>query len=209
MLVQIEEGFMKKAFLFDLDGTITKKEILPCLASEIGISNEMAVLTKITLEGLISFEDSFRLRCFILSRIDLDVIQNIINNVACDEDIVNFIKSNKENTFVVTGNLDIWVENKIKAWGCNLISSQGIYQNDSLVLKKILNKKDAVKQIRDLGFEQVISIGDSHNDVPMFQDSDISIAFGGVHSPTRYAVENSNLLVFRGDKLCTILNMLL
>jgi phosphoserine phosphatase len=57
---------MSTFFCFDLDGTMTRREILPAIASEVGLSEEIALLTSLTMRGLVPFESSFRLRCRIL-----------------------------------------------------------------------------------------------------------------------------------------------
>jgi HAD superfamily phosphoserine phosphatase-like hydrolase len=194
------------AFLFDLDGTLSTQEIIPCLSSELGIRNEMATLTRATLEGMIPFEDSFRLRCLILSKIQLSVVHKIIMSIPLDHYMVDFIKLNQDRCFVVTGNLNIWVQPIIDMLGCGFFSSEGIYQDDSLVLNKVLYKSEAVKAIRAEGFSKVVSVGDSHNDVPMFIESDVAIAFGGVHSPIRKAIEVADFVVHEGRALCQLLS---
>ena len=49
-------------------------------------------------------------------------------------------------------------------------------------LENILNKGEAIKDLKKEG-DTVISIGDGMGDVIMFQESDFSIAFGGIHEP--------------------------
>ena len=44
---------MNKIFCFDLDGTITTQEILPLIASELDLYEEILTLTHATINGLI------------------------------------------------------------------------------------------------------------------------------------------------------------
>ena len=45
-------------------------------------------------------------------------------------------------------------------------------------------------------------------DVLMFQESDVSIAFGGVHEPIETLMKVSDYLVYDEDSLCRLLNTL-
>ena len=56
-------------FLFDLDSTITKKEILPTISEKINKTNEMRELTEATMQGVIPFKTSFLKRVDILKNI--------------------------------------------------------------------------------------------------------------------------------------------
>ena len=56
--------------------------------------------------------------------------------------------------------------------------------------------------------KSIISVGDGMGDVLMFEESDISIAFGGVHEPIESLMKVSNYLVYDEDSLCRLLNTL-
>lgn len=199
---------MNIAYCFDLDGTLTSTEILPSIAAELGISQEISTLTRLTMEGQISFEESLRLRTAILGRVPIKTVHEIIDDIPLNEPLMDFIQSKKKQCFIVTGNLDIWVNKIISDIGCNAYTSHAHVSSNTVSLKKVLNKKDAVHAIRNKGFNKIISIGDGSNDVPMFQSSDIAIAFGGVHNPTWPAIYEADYVVYEGDRLCRLLSML-
>src|SRR5690606_31848661 len=133
----------RTAYCFDLDGTLTSTEILPCIAAELGISEEIATLTRITMEGLITFEESLRLRVAILGRVPLRTVHAIVDDIPLDSRIVSFIRSKPDQCFVVTGNLDIWVKRIIDRLGCSGSASVAVVQNGTICLQRILNKADA------------------------------------------------------------------
>lgn len=188
-------------FAFDLDGTITKVETLPLLARELNLADEMKILTDLTLSGQISFEQSFRLRYFILRNISPEKIWKIMDAVELDEDILNFIRENKKSCAVVTGNLDFWIEPITKKLGCEIFSSQ----SELGELTKILNKAEAIREIKKTAVK-VISIGDSFNDIQMFKESDISIAYGGVHRPSDEVINATDYFFCNGKDLIRKLN---
>src|SRR5258705_13832741 len=95
------------AFCFDLDGTLTRHEILPAMASEIGLSEEIALLTSLTMRGLIPFEASFRLRCRVLREVPVSRVREIVASIPLAESIETFIKENRHRCVVSTGNLDV------------------------------------------------------------------------------------------------------
>lgn len=197
------------AFCFDLDGTITKAELLPCIASELGISDEMAMLTKATMEGHLEFEPSFRLRCLLLGQIDPQVVQSVVASVPLDENLLHFISENKKDCFILTGNLDIWIQPILKRCGCQAFSSTGEYINGRLQLKNILNKALAIRSIREeMCYERVVAIGDGANDAAMLDLADVGIAFGGVHSAAKAAVHASRYVIHDGGTLCSMLRAL-
>lgn len=191
-------------FVFDLDGTITKVETLPLLAEELNLADEIKIFTTLTLQGRISFEQSFRLRYFVLRNIPIKKIREIMETVELDEDILNFIHENKKICAIVTGNLDIWIEPLIKKIGCEIYSSQS--RNNELT--KILNKAEAVREIKKSA-EKIISVGDSFNDIPMFNASDISIAYGGVHKLSSDVKNSADFEIYDGKTLCELLKKFL
>jgi HAD superfamily phosphoserine phosphatase-like hydrolase len=192
-----------------MDGTITKAELLPCIAAELGIADEMATLTNATMDGHIEFEPSFRLRCLLLGQIAPEVIRQVIAAVPLDENVVRFIADRKEDCFIVTGNLDIWIEPILLRCGCQAFSSEGEYVNGRLQLKSILNKARALRSIReDMGYARVVAVGDGANDAAMLDQADVGIAYGGVHSAAQAAIHASRYVIHDGSTLCTLLRTL-
>ena len=195
-----------KKFAFDLDGTVTKVETLPILARELGICAQMKFLTELTLEGKIPFEKSFRLRYEILKKIPPKRIAEIMDAVELDEEIFKFIRDNKNNCAVVTGNLDCWIYPIAEKLGCEFFSSTSTLDKDCVpILTEILRKDAAIVQLKK-SCDKVIAIGESFNDVPMFEAADISIAYGGVHKPVDAAVFIADYVINDSQTLCSLLN---
>lgn len=196
------------AFCFDLDGTVTTTEILPCIASELGISEEMAVLTRSTMDGHIPFDSSFRLRCLLLGQIDVDKVRKIIAQVPLDKEIVSFIKARAADCYIVTGNLDIWVAPLIESLGCSAFTSNGHFEGALLRVSNILNKGEAVSQLFARKYKRVVAVGDGANDVSMLQAATVGIAYGGVHAPSPAVVTVSDGIVYESRTLCRLLKTL-
>lgn len=199
---------MKIAYCCDLDGTLTTTEILPCIAAELGVADEIATLTRATMEGLIPFEASFRLRCLILKQVQVEKIREIVHSIPIHQEISDFLRQKSSNSFVVTGNLDLWVESKIRQLGVGLFASEGIFKDGALCIRKVLNKADAVSELRGRGYDRIIAIGDGANDVSMFEASDVSIAYGGVHTPVAAARLAADYVIHDGVTLCRLLRAL-
>lgn len=199
---------MEKKYCFDLDGTITAQEILPLMAAELNLYDEISALTVATINGLIPFEQSFKLRCKLLSEIPIGKVQEITSNIKLNEIIVDFIKQNKNDSYVITGNIYEWIKPIAEKLGCKIFCSQGKFVNDKLhSLEMILDKGEAVKLLKKNG-EKIISVGDGMGDVLMFQESDLSVAFGGVHEPIETLLKVSNYLVYDEVSLCRLLKTL-
>ena len=196
-----------KKFAFDLDGTVTKVETLPILARELGLAAQISELTELTLSGKIDFEKSFRLRYSILKNLPPQKIAAVMSAVELDENIFNFIRENKTDCAVVTGNLDCWIEPVAKKLGCEIFSSKSKIVNGVPVLTEILKKDSAIGQLKKI-CHKVIAIGESFNDVPMFEAADISIAYGGVHKPVDAAVFVADYFVDNSAELCKLLKNL-
>lgn len=68
-------------FLFDLDSTITKQEILPTIAEDVGIYDEMRALTEKAMSGENPFKQSFLQRVELLKRTPVTRVQDIVANI--------------------------------------------------------------------------------------------------------------------------------
>ena len=197
------------ALCFDLDGTLTTTEILPCIAAELGVSGEIATLTRLTMAGQIPFEDSMRLRTLILGQVPLARVHEVLISIPVAGVLLDFIQQNTDRCFVVTGNLEIWIAPLIERIGCGFFSSSAKLVDGMVRLESILSKDKAVSALRTSGrFDRIVAVGDGANDVAMLHAADLGIAYGGVHAPAASAILAADMVVHDAGTLCKILKAL-
>jgi phosphoserine phosphatase len=198
---------MKTAFCFDLDGTITKEEMLVVLAKKMGLVEEFSLLTEATMAGVLPFAASFKLRIKILSALSISEVKQTLNKVKLSDKLVEFIKQNKQDCFIVTGNLDCYVEDIIKTIGCRCFSSIAEVEDGFVKdIKYIMDKSNAINLVRDLGYKKVIAIGDGSNDIPMFEQANLGIGYFAIKQKSiKEVIKHCDVSVFNEDSLCKIL----
>ena len=210
MRITDESPVGKTIFCFDLDGTVTRRELLPCIASEIGLVEELDTLTQVTLQGLIPFEKSFRLRCAILRQVPISRVNAVVNAIELDQNIEAFIRARAENCVIVTGNLDVWIRPIVERLGCRCFCSEGDAEGDQLMsVRRVLRKSDAIHRLRaEHPNARIVAIGESVNDLPMFEEADVGVAYGGVHAPVASIIGAAHYVTFNGVALCRLLSTL-
>ena len=94
-------------FLFDLDATVTRAEILPEIAARIDKAQEMRELTERTMAGELPFAQSFYKRVGVLKEIPVSEVKKLVGQVSLHEELAAFIRENRNRCYLVTGNLGI------------------------------------------------------------------------------------------------------
>ena len=196
-------------FLFDLDGTVTKQETLPLISKHFGVQEEIDKLTKETIQGNIPFIESFIRRIYILGKLPINEVSDLLEKVPLYVQIIEFISQNKENCVVATGNLECWITKLAQKVGCCCYCSDAeLAGNNVKKLTKILRKENIVERYKSEG-EKVVFVGDGNNDVEAMRLADIAIASGLTHMPAKSVLSIADYVVFDEGGLCRQLNQLL
>lgn len=187
-------------FLFDMDSTITRKEVLPEISQKINKLDEMRKLTEATMRGEIPFRTSFLRRVKILSDISVREVNDIVADIELNEHIVDFIVRNPERCYVVTGNLDIWISGLMKKIGMEThvyCSKADVVCDRITKVVSVVDKELTTKQF----VQPMVAVGDGDNDAGMCHMADIGIGFGGVRKIAP-ALLHSCDYAFYDDKRC-------
>ena len=194
-------------FLFDLDSTLTKQEILPTISKELGIFGKMSQLTESTMKGEIPFKQSFLQRVELLKNIPVSEVNRMIGEIQLNELLVEFIKKNQERCYVVTGNLDVWIEDLMKKIGMekNLFSSKALVKDDYIQdIFSIVDKNAVISQMV-LPF---VAVGDGNNDAEMIEEAEIGIGYGGVREIAPSVLACASHAIYDEKKLVEFLERL-
>lgn len=195
-------------FLFDLDSTVTKQEILPTVAKKVGLHQEMSTLTESTMRGEVPFKKSFLQRVDLLKRIPVSEVSKAIEEIELNELLVDFIRRNKERCYIVTGNLDVWIDGLMKRIGMenNLFCSKALVKDDYIQDVFSVVDKNAVISQMVLPF---VAVGDGNNDAEMIEAADIGIGYGGVRDIATSVLMCASHAIYKEDKLVDFLERLL
>lgn len=198
----------KKVFLFDLDATVSKVEILPMLAEQVGLLEEMRELTEKTMRGELPFKSSFLSRVEMLKSIPVNRVAEIVEQTPLNEEIVKFIQEHKECCYIVTGNLDIWIRKLMKRIGLPMAhcfcSSASVVDDRLVSVNSVIDKGMVVKQF----ILPVVAIGDGSNDAEMARLAEVGIGFGGVRPVAYSLMSNATHAIYDEKRLCDFLETL-
>lgn len=189
-------------FLFDLDGTVTSAETLPIIANHFECKEEIAELTKRTVQGNIPFIESFIRRVNILGKYSVSETSDLLAQVPLYPEVKQFIDDHRADCVIVTGNLTCWCEGLFRKIGCQCYGSEAECEDDKVVkLKTILRKEQIVDQYKALG-ETVVFIGDGNNDLEAMRHANISISVGLTHNPAQSLMAITDYVIFNEHALC-------
>lgn len=197
-----------RVFLFDLDATVTKEEILPALAEQVGLLEEMREMTEKTMRGEIPFQSSFLARVEMLKTIRVSRVAEIVEKTPLNEELVQFIHAHASRCYIVTGNIDVWIEELIKRIGLPMshcyCSSARVSDDYIVSVNSVVDKEKIVKQF----VVPVVAVGDGSNDAEMVRLADVGIGYGGVR-PVAYSLMcNATHVICDEHRLCSFLHTL-
>ena len=197
-----------RVFLFDLDTTVTKEEILPALAEQVGLLEEMREMTEKTMRGEIPFQSSFLARVEMLKTIPVSRVAEIVEKTPLNEELVQFIRTHASRCYIVTGNIDVWIEKLIKRIGLPMshcyCSSASVSDDYIISVNSVVDKEKIAKQF----VVPVVAVGDGSNDAEMVRLADVGIGYGGVR-PVAYSLMcNATHVICDEHRLCSFLHML-
>lgn len=189
-------------FLFDLDGTISRQEILPEIARAIGIEDEMAALTRRTMQGSLPFESSLRRRVELLREVPVSEVRAIVAGIELDPHICAFIAEHRDRCTIVTGNLDVWIGDLVERLGVPVRCSSAAVRDDRIVaLTHVLDKADVVGDFAGT----LCHVGDGANDVGLMEAAEFGVAYGGVHTPADALLSVATHAAYDPRTLCRLL----
>lgn len=196
-------------FIFDLDGTVTKAETLPLIAHHFQVEEEIGALTRETIQGNVPFIESFIRRVYILGRLPIREVADLLAEVELYPQLLAFIRQHRADCCIATGNLSCWTGKLAARIGCGFYGSEGQIEADHIVkLTSILKKENIVERYKAEG-HRVVFIGDGNNDVEAMRQADTAIASALTHMPTTGVLSVADYLVVSEAALCRQLNQLL
>lgn len=181
-------------FVFDLDSTVTRCELLPFLAANAGMGDELERLTERAMRENIPFAEDFVRRVSLLKEIPVSQACEAAANAPVNEAIVRFLKQHSERCRILTGNLDVWIERLMERMGMTgrFDSSRACVKVDQLLgVTEVLSKKSACEKLG----RPFIAVGDGSNDVDMLRAADLGIAFGGVRRVSQAVQAAADVLI--------------
>lgn len=181
---------MKKLAVFDFDSTLMDGETIEIIASEIGLQEEVAKITKRAMEGELDFFDSLTYRVSLLKGIQSRRVDEICKNLPYMPGAKETITELKKLGFTVvcfSGGFKNATAYAKDILGYNADFSNILHSKDGVLTGKVggemmfsdskgemLQKLQALLNISP---KNTIAVGDGANDLSMFKFADTRVAF--------------------------------
>lgn len=194
-------------FLFNLDTTVTGQEILPAVLRKLGLYGRMNTLTENAMQENIPYKQSFLQRVGLLKEVPVSEVRRVMGEIPVNEKLAAFIRKNRERCYIVTSNLDVWLENLIARLEIegNIFSSKATVKGDYIQEVHYIADKGAVAGQMVFPF---VAVGNGNNDAEMIEAAEIGIGYGGVRRIAPAVLSCASHAIYEEDRLVDFLERL-
>jgi phosphoserine phosphatase len=177
--------------MMDMDSTLIQCECIDEIADFMGIKEQVATITQLSMEGKLDFAASFTERVKLLKGLNADVLQQVLNErirlTDGAEDLIRGLQAHGWKAGLVSGGFTFYTshfEKQLKldfSLGNELEIIDGKLTGGFIGEIVDANKKRTALLTKaeewNIPIEQTIAIGDGANDLPMIETAGMGIAF--------------------------------
>lgn len=199
----------RKLFVFDMDSTLLRIEVIDELARKMGVVDKVSQITEAAMRGEIDFDESFRRRVKLLKGMKRSVIDELVTEMPLNDGAELMLKALKKAGMkigILSGGFIYFVEALQKRFGIDYGYANEFEFKDGVatgeVKGEIVNSSMKVKHLKTLtkqeGFmsQHTVAVGDGANDLPMLKEAGMGVAFRAkpvVHKQIDLSIEYGGL----------------
>jgi phosphoserine phosphatase len=180
----------RRLVAFDMDSTLIETEVIDELAHRAGVGAEVSAITEQAMRGELDFGESFRRRVALLKGLDESVLEDVAANLPITEGaerLISTLRSLGYKTAILSGGFTYFGRLLQRRLGIDYVYANELDIVDGKVTGDVTGiivdgarKADLLREIatkEGIDLEQVISVGDGANDLPMLSIAGLGIAF--------------------------------
>ena len=190
LAIQNSTGRKKRVLIADMDSTIIHQECIDELASEYGVGQAVSKITKKSMNGEITFEDSLRQRVSLLKGMKAQLIKKVLRKrityASGANALVKTMKFNGCYTAIVSGGFTDFSKIIGERLGFDEnIANELLLDNGTLngfVKEPILGKSSKVLAMKNIStklgieYRDFLAVGDGANDIEMLKLAGLGVA---------------------------------
>ncbi|GBF42640.1 phosphoserine phosphatase [Leptospira ellinghausenii] len=179
-------------FIFDMDSTVIREEVIDELARKHGVFEEVASVTKRAMEGGMGFDEALRLRVKHLAGLSIQSFKEVYDLLHLNdgmETVFQFLSSNGCKLGILSGGFSPVLELFSKKYPVDFFRANGLEEKDGFftgqIVGEIINREKKEVYLRkyanefSVPLERVVAVGDGANDALMLNAAGIGI---GIHA---------------------------
>ncbi|TGK79825.1 phosphoserine phosphatase SerB [Leptospira montravelensis] len=179
-------------FVFDMDSTVIKEEVIDELARKHGVYEAVATVTKQAMEGGMGFDEALRLRVKHLAGLSKESFREVYDLLTLNEGmekVFQFVPTNGSKLGILSGGFTPVLQLFSEKYPVSFYKANGLEEKNGSftgeIFGEIINREKKeiyLKQYaKDLSIplEQVVAVGDGANDALMLGAAGIGI---GIHA---------------------------
>ncbi len=176
--------------VFDFDSTLMDGETITHIAHGAGVGEEVAQITHRAMAGELDFFESLTARAALVKGLPLATAQKICENlpfITGAAEIISYLNSKGVMTAVFSGGYHLGTDPAQKKLGFGINFANELHHKDGILTGLVGgemmfgdSKGKMLKRLKEflgLNASEVAAIGDGANDISMFKEAGIGIAF--------------------------------
>jgi phosphoserine phosphatase len=223
-----EEGRRKRLLIADMDSTIVTTETLDEIAAYAGLKDEIAAITRLSMNGELDFAEALRRRVAMLKGLGLDALEKTWQRTeltAGAAELVATMRAHGALTALVSGGFTFFTTRVAARVGFDIHRANRLIDDGAALTghagEPILDRDAKLATLRELAaarglsLSETLATGDGANDLAMLREAGMGIAFRAkpiVAAEARAQVDHAGLRAllfaqgYRADEIVTALS---